>query len=76
MRGLTAWAELHWQGSKSAEIPGGDTMGDFIAGDAAIPTRWRELAQDFNVHTRWWTANNFGNIDGDNPAASPHPRRG
>ena len=56
---------------KSAKISG-DTMGDFHPhGDAAIYDAMARLAQDFNV--RYPLVNgqgNFGNIDGDNPAAS------
>ncbi len=56
---------------KSAKISG-DTMGDFHPhGDMAIYDAMARLAQDFNV--RYPLVNgqgNFGNIDGDNPAAS------
>src|SRR6056297_2562694 len=56
---------------KSAKI-NGDTMGDFHPhGDAAIYDAMARLAQDFTI--RYPLVNgqgNFGNIDGDNPAAS------
>ncbi len=56
---------------KSAKISG-DTMGDFHPhGDAAIYDAMARLAQDFTI--RYPLVNgqgNFGNIDGDNPAAS------
>ena len=55
---------------KSAKIAG-DTMGDFHPhGDASIYDAMARLAQDFNL--RYPLVNgqgNFGNIDGDNPAA-------
>ncbi|MEP4197978.1 MAG: DNA topoisomerase IV subunit A [Aliishimia sp.] len=56
---------------KSAKISG-DTMGDFHPhGDAAIYDAMARLAQDFNVrYTLVDGQGNFGNIDGDNPAAS------
>ena len=56
---------------KSAKIAG-DTMGDFHPhGDGAIYDAMARLAQDFNI--RYPLVNgqgNFGNIDGDGPAAS------
>ncbi len=56
---------------KSAKISG-DTMGDFHPhGDVAIYDAMARLAQDFTI--RYPLVNgqgNFGNIDGDNPAAS------
>ncbi len=56
---------------KSAKISG-DTMGDFHPhGDGAIYDAMARLAQDFTI--RYPLVNgqgNFGNIDGDNPAAS------
>ncbi|KAB2541674.1 DNA topoisomerase IV [Salipiger aestuarii] len=56
---------------KSAKISG-DTMGDFHPhGDSAIYDAMARLAQDFTI--RYPLVNgqgNFGNIDGDNPAAS------
>jgi len=56
---------------KSAKIAG-DTMGDFHPhGDAAIYDAMARLAQDFNVRYPLVDGQgNFGNIDGDNPAAS------
>ena len=56
---------------KSAKISG-DVIGNYHPhGDAAIYDAMARLAQDFNV--RYTLVNgqgNFGNIDGDNPAAS------
>ncbi|WP_289043874.1 DNA topoisomerase IV subunit A [uncultured Aliiroseovarius sp.] len=56
---------------KSAKISG-DTMGDFHPhGDAAIYDAMARLAQDFAVRYPLVDGQgNFGNIDGDNPAAS------
>lgn len=56
---------------KSAKITG-DTMGDFHPhGDAAIYDAMARLAQDFNVRYPLVDGQgNFGNIDGDNPAAA------
>ncbi len=56
---------------KSAKISG-DTMGDFHPhGDAAIYGAMARLAQDFNMRYPLVDGQgNFGNIDGDNPAAS------
>ena len=56
---------------KSAKISG-DTMGDFHPhGDAAIYDAMARLAQDFNVRYPLVDGQgNFGNIDGDGPAAS------
>ncbi|KPP83294.1 MAG: topoisomerase IV subunit A [Rhodobacteraceae bacterium HLUCCO07] len=56
---------------KSAKIAG-DTMGDFHPhGDAAIYDAMARLAQDFAVRYPLVDGQgNFGNIDGDNPAAS------
>lgn len=56
---------------KSAKISG-DTMGDFHPhGDAAIYDAMARLAQDFSVRYPLVDGQgNFGNIDGDNPAAS------
>ncbi|MES2542666.1 MAG: DNA topoisomerase IV subunit A [Pseudomonadota bacterium] len=56
---------------KSAKIAG-DTMGDFHPhGDSAIYDAMARLAQDFNMrYPRVDGQGNFGNIDGDNPAAS------
>lgn len=56
---------------KSAKISG-DTMGDFHPhGDAAIYDAMARLAQEFNVRYPLVDGQgNFGNIDGDNPAAS------
>ncbi len=56
---------------KSAKISG-DTMGDFHPhGDAAIYDAMARLAQDFNVRYPMVDGQgNFGNIDGDNPAAA------
>jgi topoisomerase-4 subunit A len=55
---------------KSAKIAG-DTMGDFHPhGDASIYDAMARLAQDFNVRYPLVDGQgNFGNIDGDNPAA-------
>ena len=56
---------------KSAKISG-DTMGDFHPhGDTAIYDAMARLAQDFSVRYPLVDGQgNFGNIDGDNPAAS------
>ena len=56
---------------KSAKIVG-DTMGDFHPhGDSAIYDAMARLAQDFNMRYPLVDGQgNFGNIDGDNPAAS------
>ncbi len=56
---------------KSAKIAG-DTMGDFHPhGDMAIYDAMARLAQDFNIrYPLVHGQGNFGNIDGDNPAAS------
>ena len=56
---------------KSAKISG-DTMGDFHPhGDAAIYDAMARLAQDFNVRYPMVDGQgNFGNVDGDNPAAA------
>ena len=56
---------------KSAKISG-DTMGDFHPhGDAAIYDAMARLAQDFNMRYPLVDGQgNFGNIDGDDPAAS------
>ncbi|MCH2076166.1 MAG: DNA topoisomerase IV subunit A [Rhodobacteraceae bacterium] len=56
---------------KSAKISG-DTMGDFHPhGDGAIYDAMARLAQDFAVRYPLVDGQgNFGNIDGDNPAAS------
>ncbi len=56
---------------KSAKISG-DTMGDFHPhGDMAIYEAMARLAQDFSVrYPLVHGQGNFGNIDGDNPAAS------
>ncbi|MEO0487458.1 MAG: DNA topoisomerase IV subunit A [Pseudomonadota bacterium] len=56
---------------KSAKISG-DTMGDFHPhGDGAIYDAMARLAQDFSVRYPLVDGQgNFGNIDGDNPAAS------
>ncbi|MDA9895674.1 DNA topoisomerase IV subunit A [Amylibacter sp.] len=56
---------------KSAKISG-DTMGDFHPhGDAAIYDAMARLAQDFSVRYPMVDGQgNFGNIDGDNPAAA------
>ena len=63
---------------KSAKISG-DVMGNYHPhGDAAIYDAMARLAQDFNVrYPLVHGQGNFGNIDGDNPAAyrSPHDRR-
>ena len=55
---------------KSAKISG-DTMGDFHPhGDAAIYDAMARLAQDFTIRYPLVDGQgNFGNIDGDNPAA-------
>ena len=55
---------------KSAKIAG-DTMGDFHPhGDASIYDAMARLAQDFNMRYPLVDGQgNFGNIDGDNPAA-------
>lgn len=56
---------------KSAKISG-DTMGDFHPhGDAAIYDAMARLAQDFSVRYPMVDGQgNFGNVDGDNPAAA------
>jgi topoisomerase-4 subunit A len=56
---------------KSAKISG-DTMGDFHPhGDGAIYDAMARLAQDFTIrYPLVHGQGNFGNIDGDNPAAS------
>ena len=56
---------------KSAKI-GGDVMGNYHPhGDSAIYDAMARLAQDFNVRYPLVDGQgNFGNIDGDNPAAS------
>ncbi|MCP3972029.1 MAG: DNA topoisomerase IV subunit A [Rhodobacteraceae bacterium] len=56
---------------KSAKISG-DVMGNYHPhGDTAIYDAMARLAQDFNVrYTLVDGQGNFGNIDGDNPAAS------
>ena len=56
---------------KSAKISG-DTMGDFHPhGDSAIYDAMARLAQPFNMRYPLVDGQgNFGNIDGDNPAAS------
>ena len=56
---------------KSAKISG-DTMGDFHPhGDGAIYDAMARLAQDFTIRYPLVDGQgNFGNIDGDNPAAS------
>ncbi|MEL7461631.1 MAG: DNA topoisomerase IV subunit A [Pseudomonadota bacterium] len=56
---------------KSAKISG-DTMGDFHPhGDQAIYDAMARLAQDFNVRYPLVDGQgNFGNVDGDGPAAS------
>jgi len=56
---------------KSAKISG-DVMGNYHPhGDAAIYDAMARLAQDFNVRYPLVDGlGNFGNIDGDNPAAS------
>jgi topoisomerase IV subunit A len=50
----------------------GDTMGNYHPhGDAAIYDAMARLAQDFNMRYPLVDGQgNFGNIDGDNPAAS------
>ena len=69
MRRLNLTAEGRYL--KSAKISG-DTMGDFHPhGDQAIYDAMARLAQDFNVRYPLVDGQgNFGNIDGDNPAAS------
>ncbi len=56
---------------KSAKITG-DVMGNYHPhGDAAIYDAMARLAQDFNMRTPLVDGQgNFGNIDGDNPAAA------
>ncbi|WP_417258210.1 DNA topoisomerase IV subunit A [Celeribacter sp.] len=56
---------------KSAKISG-DVMGNYHPhGDAAIYDAMARLAQDFNVrYPLVHGQGNFGNVDGDNPAAS------
>ena len=56
---------------KSAKISG-DTMGDFHPhGDGAIYDAMARLAQDFTIRYPLVDGQgNFGNVDGDNPAAS------
>src|ERR687889_321671 len=56
---------------KSAKISG-DVMGNYHPhGDAAIYDAMARLAQDFNVRYPLVEGQgNFGNIDGDNPAAA------
>ena len=65
--------KLHATGGfrKSAKISG-DVMGNYHPhGDAAIYDAMARLAQDFNVRYPLVDGQgNFGNIDGDNPAAS------
>lgn len=65
--------KLHANGGfrKSAKISG-DVMGNYHPhGDAAIYDAMARLAQDFNVRYPLVDGQgNFGNIDGDNPAAS------
>jgi len=65
--------KLHASGGfrKSAKISG-DVMGNYHPhGDAAIYDAMARLAQDFNVRYPLVDGQgNFGNIDGDNPAAS------
>ena len=69
MRRLNLTAEGRYL--KSAKISG-DTTGDFHPhGDQAIYDAMARLAQDFNVRYPLVDGQgNFGNIDGDNPAAS------
>ena len=57
---------------KSAKISG-DVMGNYHPhGDAAIYDAMARLAQDFAVRYPLVDGQgNFGNIDGDNPAAPP-----
>ncbi|RFU12535.1 DNA topoisomerase IV subunit A [Rhodobacteraceae bacterium W635] len=72
---LYAMRELRLSSSggfrKSAKIAG-DVMGNYHPhGDAAIYDAMARLAQDFNVRYPLVDGQgNFGNIDGDNPAAS------
>ncbi len=72
---LFAMRELRLSSSggfrKSAKISG-DVMGNYHPhGDAAIYDAMARLAQDFNVRYPLVDGQgNFGNIDGDNPAAS------
>ena len=72
---LYAMRELRLSSSggfrKSAKISG-DVMGNFHPhGDAAIYDAMARLAQDFNVRYPLVDGQgNFGNIDGDNPAAA------
>lgn len=72
---LFAMRELRLSASsafrKSAKISG-DVMGNYHPhGDAAIYDAMARLAQDFNVRYPLVDGQgNFGNIDGDNPAAS------
>ncbi|MEP2028289.1 MAG: DNA topoisomerase IV subunit A [Paracoccaceae bacterium] len=72
---LYAMRELRLSSSggyrKSAKISG-DVMGNYHPhGDAAIYDAMARLAQDFNVRYPLVDGQgNFGNIDGDNPAAS------
>jgi topoisomerase-4 subunit A len=72
---LYAMRELRLNSSggfrKSAKISG-DVMGNYHPhGDAAIYDAMARLAQDFNVRYPLVDGQgNFGNIDGDNPAAS------
>ncbi|AVO38425.1 DNA topoisomerase IV subunit A [Pukyongiella litopenaei] len=72
---LFAMRELRLNSSggfrKSAKISG-DVMGNYHPhGDAAIYDAMARLAQDFNVRYPLVDGQgNFGNIDGDNPAAS------
>ena len=72
---LYAMRELRLSASggfrKSAKISG-DVMGNYHPhGDAAIYDAMARLAQDFNVRYPLVDGQgNFGNIDGDNPAAS------
>jgi topoisomerase-4 subunit A len=62
---------------KSAKIAG-DVMGNYHPhGDAAIYDAMARLAQDFVVRYPLVDGQgNFGNIDGDGPAAAAIPRRG
>jgi len=72
---LYAMRELRLSSSggfrKSAKISG-DVMGNYHPhGDAAIYDAMARLAQDFNVRYPLVDGQgNFGNVDGDNPAAS------
>jgi topoisomerase-4 subunit A len=72
---LYAMRELRLSSSggfrKSAKISG-DVMGNYHPhGDAAISDAMARLAQDFNVRYPLVDGQgNFGNIDGDNPAAA------